>query len=74
MEFKYKSAPREIIDKNKHILEIFINFKDMTVAKIKIRVDVNARVRFNKFDGDAAKSMPKIKEIETIRSGLLLTL
>jgi hypothetical protein len=73
LEFKYKSEPREIIDKNKNIFEILRNFKDMTADKMKIKVIINAMVRFNNFGIHAAKSMPTIKKIQITKSGLLFT-
>lgn len=73
MELRYKSEPSEVIDKNKNIFEILKNLKDTTVDKMKIKVTINAEMRFNSFGIHAVKSMPKIKKIQIAKSGLLST-
>ncbi|MCX5687484.1 MAG: hypothetical protein NTV71_02405 [Candidatus Omnitrophica bacterium] len=74
MEFKYKSEPREIIDKYKNIFEILRNFKNIMVDKIKVKNSMNTGVNFNKFERYAAKNMPMIKKIQIAASGLLFTI
>lgn len=74
MEFRYKSEPKEIIDKNRAIAAILRDFKDMTVDKIRMKVSINMLVRFNGFKKYAAKSMPMIKKIQITASGFLSTI
>ena len=63
-EFKYKRAPSEIIERNKNILEILRNLKEITLNAAKTKVIINAVIRFNNFGMDAAKIMPMIKKIQ----------